>query len=371
MHSRSALILAWLQGAISVALPSVRDTDSIAGADIKVDWRHVVAKSKTTNTLQEVVMPPLLANSSIRDEAMRSLSLVSADYVRFVPWFPYPELAVPEITAPVITNTSCTTSWNMTYADQFLGDFLRATPGKKHIINFSTTPDWMWLDNGGATYPTDVNVPDFNYNQGTQLRDPSLKELTDYYQRLISWYVNGGFTDECGVYHHSGYHWDFEFWEILNESQAEHDFTPEFYNQVYDAMTKAIREVAPHIGFVGGALAYRNATWVRDFLDKDQHAPGTPLEWFSYHYYAGATANETTQAEAAVSFQQTDVFLEQVVQFNEIRARLNPDVKITIDEIGTMDPLATTTVVPNYTIPAEVDTSTLLECSAPCPFELT
>ena len=56
-------------------------------------------------------------------------------------------------------------------------------------------------------YPADPNQVVWDYTQGTELRDPSGKELGDYYGRLVSWYVNGGFTDENGVRHVSGYHY--------------------------------------------------------------------------------------------------------------------------------------------------------------------
>ena len=31
---------------------------------------------------------------------------------------------------------------------------------------------------------------------GQRLRDPSFKEVADYYARLLAWYTQGGFTDE-------------------------------------------------------------------------------------------------------------------------------------------------------------------------------
>ena len=44
----------------------------------------------------------------------------------------------------------------------------------------------------------------WDYEQGTELRDPSFKEVADYYARLLSWYTKGGFTDELGKRHESG-----------------------------------------------------------------------------------------------------------------------------------------------------------------------
>ncbi|KAK5788204.1 hypothetical protein VI817_009162 [Penicillium citrinum] len=101
------------------------------------------------------------------------------------------------------------------------------TPNVSHIINFSTTPDWMWVTDTPYEYPEDVNTIDWNYNNGTQLRDPSLKEISECYARIFSWYVKGGFTDVFGVYRESGHHLDIEYWEILNESDPEHTISPE------------------------------------------------------------------------------------------------------------------------------------------------
>lgn len=55
----------------------------------------------------------------------------------------------------------------------------------------------------------------WDYAQGAELADVSGRQLGDYYGRLVSWYVNGGFTDENGVRHESGYHYKFPVWEVV------------------------------------------------------------------------------------------------------------------------------------------------------------
>jgi hypothetical protein len=319
---------------------------------VDIDWNNVLIESKTTATLQSVANPPLLSNSSTRENALSSLKSVAADYIRYVPWFPYPRLSVPEIDPPVQNETHCSTNWDFTYADQLLLDFLANTPNVSHIINFSTTPDWMWVTDTPYEYPEDVNTIDWNYNNGTRLRDPSLKEISDYYARLLAWYVQGGFTDECGVYHKSGHHLDIEYWEILNESDSEHTISPEFYNQIYDAVTAAIHEVSPKTEFVGLALATRNVTRIKDFLDPANHKPDTPLDWISYHFYA-TPDNSSTQNEAAQSFEMADTFLEEVAEIEVARKAISPSTRTTINELGTMDPLGSTVIYDNYTIPDE------------------
>lgn len=343
-----------ISGVCSFAKPKNIHRDSIP--IINVDWQDTVIESKTSTTLQVVVNPMLLRNSTIHDNALKSLELVSADLVRFVPWFPYPKLSVPEIDAPIIDGEKCETFWDFTYADPLVEDFFKSTPDVTHIINFSTTPGWMWILPNGTnyTYPEDINETDFGYNQGTQLRDPTMKEVSDYYARLVSWYVNGGFTDECGVYHESGHHYNIEYWEVLNEIEAEHSISPQFYNQLYDAIVTAIHGVSPDTKFVGLALgdngnpAYFD--YLSEFLDPTKHADGIPLDYVSYHWY-GSPDVGTTEQEAAECFSQADDFLTHVGQIETIRKQLSPNVKTTLNEIGTFDPQGTTTIVPGYTVP--------------------
>ncbi|KZP30042.1 hypothetical protein FIBSPDRAFT_1038407 [Athelia psychrophila] len=283
-----------------------------SSANISVDWSNVLLTSKTTTTLQVVVNPLLLDNSSVAANVWQSLNSVSADYVRFVPWFLYPKLFVPEIDAPVNNASGCFTGWDFSYADQFVKGFFSSTPNKSHIINFSTTPDWMWsITEADYSYPADINASDLAYNNGTQLRDSSFQEVSDYYSRLVSWYVNGSFTDECGVNHTSGHHYDIEYWEVLNEIGAEHNIQPEYYNQIYDAVTAAIHAISPPTNYF------------KTFLDPAKHAANTPLDFASYHFY-GSPDNDTTQNEAAQSFAQADVFLADVSQVDAIRQALSP-----------------------------------------------
>jgi len=45
--------------------------------------------------------------SPIHDQTFKALSQLKAEYVRFVPWFPYPRLAVAELAEPT-GNPKCT-----------------------------------------------------------------------------------------------------------------------------------------------------------------------------------------------------------------------------------------------------------------------
>ena len=157
----------------------------------------------------------------------RSLRDIQADYVRYVPWLPYPKLAVAELEPPANGKTS----WDFSLIDPMTIDFLDATKGHSVILNFSTIPQWMFKTDKPVTYPADPDQPVWDYTQGTEPRDPSMKEIGDYYGRLFSWYTQGGFTDEFGKRHESGYHYSIPYWEVLNEIEFEHQMTPETYTE--------------------------------------------------------------------------------------------------------------------------------------------
>jgi hypothetical protein len=118
--------------------------------------------------------------------------------------------------------TAISTSWDFSRIDPITLDFLNATQGHDTVMNFSTIPAWMFITAKPVTFPDDPNQAFWHYTQGKQLRDPSGKELGDYYARLVSWYTKRGFTDELGRFHSSGYHYKFPIWEVLNEPDSEH-----------------------------------------------------------------------------------------------------------------------------------------------------
>src|ERR1700687_2863490 len=61
-----------------------------------VRWDKVTKVSRTTPTLQVVVNPPLRCGTPVHDNAFQALHDLGADYVRYVPWLPYPHLGVAE-----------------------------------------------------------------------------------------------------------------------------------------------------------------------------------------------------------------------------------------------------------------------------------
>ncbi len=303
---------------------------------LKIDWDKVTVVSKSTPTLQVVVNPPLRPGQPLGEGAYKALKELGADYVRYVPWLPYPKLAVAELEPP----TPQKTSWDFSLIDPMTRDFLAATEGHSTILNFSTMPAWLFKTDKPVTYPADPNQVDWHYTQGTELRDPSGKEMGEYYARLVSWYVNGGFTDENGVRHESGYHYKLPYWEVLNEVDFEHSMTPEQYTERYDAIVSAIHAVSPDTKFVGLALADPGDApgFFEYFLDHAHHRPGIPLDMISYHFYASPTAGETLDDWQYTFFDQEAGFLNTVRYIEEIRKRLSPDTRTDTDELGVILP---------------------------------
>ena len=180
----------------------------------------------------------------------------------------------------------------------------------------------------------------WDYTQGTELRDPSGKELGDYYARLVSWYVNGGFTDENGVRHESGYHYKLPVWEVLNEVDFEHKMTPAQYTERYDAIVSAIHKVSPETKFMGLALAMPGMSpdQFEYFLNHENHRAGIPLDMISYHFYASPVKGQTIDSWQYTFFDQAAGFLNTVRYIESIRKRLSPETKTDTDELGVILP---------------------------------
>ncbi len=303
---------------------------------LTIDWDKTTVVSRSTPTLQVVVNPPLRPGEPLGVASYKAVKELGADYVRYVPWLPYPKLAVAELEPP----TAQKTSWDFSLIDPMTKDFLAATEGHSPILNFSTIPTWLFKTDKPVAYPADPNQVVWEYTQGTELRDPTGKELGDYYARLVSWYVNGGFTDENGVKHESGYHYKLPYWEALNEPEFEHKTTPEQYAERYDAMVSAIHKVSPDTKFVGMALAMPSLVpkYFEYFLDHKNHRPGIPLDVISYHFYASPGKDQTIDQWKYTFFDQADGFLNTVRYVEQIRKGLSPETRTDLDELGVILP---------------------------------
>jgi hypothetical protein len=298
---------------------------------LKIDWNKVVSTSKTTATLQVVVNPPLRRGTPVHDNAFQSLHDLGADYVRYVPWLPYPKLGVAELDPPANGKTS----WDFSLIDPTTLDFLEATKGHPVTLNFSTIPQWMFKS-GENKYPDDPNQVVWDYEKGIDFRDPTYKEAADYYARLISWYTQGGFTDELGKRHDSGHHYKVSHWEVLNEPELERHFDPETYTKFYDAVVSEMHKASPETEFVGLGLAFPSGApdMFEYFLNPKNHKPGIPLDWISYHFYAVPTPDQSPEVQQFTFFAQADGFLNTVRYVESIRKRLSPNTRTMVNEMG-------------------------------------
>ena len=305
-------------------------------SELKIDWNKAVATSKSTPTLQVVVNPMLLRGAKLHDSSFAALKMLGADYVRYVPWLPYPRQAVAELQAPANGKTS----WDFANIDPTLDDFMKATEGHSVILNFSTIPAWMYKTDKPVTFPDDPNQVFWKYTQGTEMRDPSMKEAGDYFARLLSWYTKGGFTDEAGKRHESGHHYKVAYWEVLNEIDFEHNWTPKDYTKFYDVVTTAMRKVDPEIKFVGTGLGSpsKQPGMFEYFLNPANHQAGVPLDFISYHFYATPTDDQTIADWQFTFFDQAEGFLNTVRFADEIRKRYSPSTKTDLDELGVILP---------------------------------
>ena len=95
---------------ISLLLLSLMFCGALPAAEnptpVTVDWTKVIRVSRMTPTFQVVVNPPLRRGSTLHDPAFRAAHDLGCDLVRYVPWLPYPRLAVAELEPPNDGKTS-------------------------------------------------------------------------------------------------------------------------------------------------------------------------------------------------------------------------------------------------------------------------
>jgi hypothetical protein len=332
--------IAFLCRGVALALLWVLGITSPAGADwpqplsVTVDWANTIAISKTTASMYGNA--PRLG--PIRDPANAALKNLGADYARYLADFHTPRLAVAELDPP----RDGRTSWDFSLMDPLLTDFFKATAGHPVIVDFSTLPAWMWKTEKPVLYPDDPDQSRARdgslYVQGTELVDPSAKQAAEYFVRLASWYCKGGFTDEFGRLHTSGYHFEIPYWEVLNEVESEHGTTPEEYVQRYDVIVAAVRGVLPKAKFIGLTFAHPQADAFECFLNPGNHRPGIPLDMIALHFYATPSPAEGLEQWQYSVFAQADGYFGQYRFIRSIRDRLSPKTGILLNESGIMLP---------------------------------
>ncbi len=303
---------------------------------VSVDWDQTLRTSVTSVSFQVVVNPRLRRGGNLHGPALAAIADLKADAVRFVPWLPYPRLAVAELEPPAAGRTA----WDFSLLDPLVEDFMRASGDRPVMMDFSTIPAWLFRTPAPVTYPADPDQVTWTYTQGTELRPGGLAELADYYARVAGWYLAGGFVDELGRRHESGHRYRFAYWEVFNEPDLEHKMTAAQYTERYDAIVAAVRRVAPDLKFVGLSLALPSQApeYFEHFLNPANHAPGTPLDMISYHFYALVDRSQTAEHWQYTFFDQADRFVATARYIDVIRRRWSPRTQVALNELGTILP---------------------------------
>ena len=239
-------------------------------------------------------------------EAYKSaLGNLNSEFVRFAPWFANPRVVVPELTPHVCTATKPSTNWNSTYFDGVMKDFMEAVCGPDaakgactHSVvqQLSTMPEYMYVGgdaNPLPAYPWNTTDPFDEYKAGNALVDPTCKQMARYFGRLVGWYTNGGFTDECGHFHPSEFHYDWWGISVLNED--EHAIKPEngpAYTTCYDAIKIEVEKVNKKVTLVGPEVVMEWG-YMEYFLKAENHADKQAPPVASYHWFGGMVNNNT------------------------------------------------------------------------------
>lgn len=302
-------------------------------AQVTTEWNKSLSTAKTHMSVQVCVEAPLRRGSKIHDQLFSALKDLNVSYARLQPWYPYPHLAVAELEPPADGQTA----WDFTLMDQIMADFMSATATRPVVMNISTIPQWMFKTAVPVKYPPDPDQIHWEYEQGTELRDPAGKEVADYFARVASWYIKGSFKDEYGREHRASHRYRFEYWEVLNEPDWEHHMSAKQYTALYDAIVEAVRKVDPQMKFMGPGMAsasYFDPRWVSYFLDPKNHKPGIPIHAFSFHFYASPGANEPPEVQQYTFFNQVDEHAKVVRYIAELRRLLSPETLLAINEAG-------------------------------------
>ncbi|MGK9221954.1 MULTISPECIES: hypothetical protein [unclassified Microbacterium] len=320
--------------------PVSPDAGSIA-VPVTVSWDGAFHVNQTVLTTHLWAAPPLRRESPIHDRAFAALRDLKADCARFLPWFSHPVLSVPALEPP----TETTTSWDFSHLDPFVEDFMAAAEGRPVVANFATIPHWMFEGAEDVVVSRDPDEIHWQYEQGSDFRDETLAEVADYFFRLASWYIAGGFTDELGRWHESGHRYRFAYWEVLCEPDLNRRMPPEVYTRLYDAVVERLQPLDPEMKFIGLSLSHvhHDPEYFWHFLDAANHQDGIPIDAFSCHFYAspeivnpfGPEGNADPSTWRSTFFAQADAFVESVAYIQSIARRLAPGARMFLNEIGT------------------------------------
>jgi hypothetical protein len=176
------------------------------------------------------------------------------------------------------------------------------------------------------------------YEQGGALVDTTCETMARHIGRIVGWYTLGGFEDECGHWHHSGFKYMWYGLSILNED--EHGIKPEggvAYTTCYDAVRRQLLKINSSIIPVGpeisGGCSYPGGQfdYLAHFLNKSNHVDEYEPLIGSYHI--GINGDGMTNDNAESFFTSWDNALAGFVPaVDKLLAELRSPAKLILNE---------------------------------------
>lgn len=300
---------------------------------VNADWDNLIGNSRLSASAYIVNNPKMRRDSSIRKPVISAIKDLEIDNLRYMTYFSFRKLSIPELYPP----KNGKTSWDFSLMDEPMTDMFKATSGRSIILTLGAIPDWMFKGEQDPKYPDDPNTLDLTNHTGKELADPSGRELADYIARIVSWYTMGGFTDEFGERHTSGYYYKIPYLDILNEPEVEIGLSPESYTRLYDAIVEAVRKVSPRTKFIGlSAGQTLSPDRLQYFLNSNNHKPHIPLDYVSYHFYAKGGIFDGPDQWQYNFFRDVDDFVKRFHFMESDRLRLAPSTGVIISEAGVL-----------------------------------
>jgi len=108
------------------------------------------------------------------------------------------------------------------------------------------------------------------------------------------------------------------------------------YTKQYDAIVGAVKDDFPDMEWIGiVAEQLGSPEFYTYFLNNTNHAKDIPISWVSFHFYGGA-GNATLGKDLEEMFRDFDSAFITIQNIKLIRDKLNPTVKLALDEFGVM-----------------------------------
>jgi hypothetical protein len=329
-------------------------TPAAATATISVDWSSVLASTHAVPTVHtpnsyawQRVTPSTGQPNPMHDVLYSRLKTLGTDHIRYMQAqdgnglsniSAYPEPYPPD-------EVKRTTSWQLgsgASIDEFVVDFCAATKNgdcSDTVIFIGPLPPWFFRPSPNSTAV--CNATDSQACTGPMI-DPSGVAAGEYYSRIVSWYTKGYMIDEFGKRIEGGHHFNFTYWEVLNEPNlyAHYRLPPGAvvdYTRVYDGITRVLHRDHPSLRFAAMCWGGIPVQEVQYFMNASNHDPvvvqgsAWPPAFLTFHIYNGPGTKYGLAAPPGLSA-TTVADAKAVVDF--VRTSSGGRTKSFVDEMG-------------------------------------